>query len=515
MFPTVSHSKLPCSPEHLCACHEEISCFASLISSGIMNCLPKTDSMLINLIRRSIILQSETYAGDESARLEWFRSLAKVKGEKKQSEIFWRFTDVTYLSSVRVHPRRCLIFDMTEAAAIEDGECGYRNILRPSSKLVYSCLALLAEWAKNVPQKKARRARLIKAVEALCDALTSCAQHKSRDSQPPSCDNLSFETAFGEKLPVENGCGASRAASFLKETSALLRIFGSGYESSDLTFEIWNMIADHVLKERQLFVIGSSSKRNRFEGDPYTLLSNAKTMATVVFLQMKISPWHPSLGKNLAQIESLGQENGESIFFGLSCIFACLDCMVDMEIDVNVFSHFFKIIVLTFQAMTTKIKVGSNTTAFDHNMKSMCLRRFVPVLARCTEAHLSAQTSSRDGLHFRYLLSTIRSIQCFVAMNPDVTQAPNLNENSPTRGEKSDEDESMWGGIDDSLFASLEMESFRSEYTDHRTDAEELQLWKILSNAVEMSKVRGEGLTFVCRLRHVVTHASPSFRIAI
>ncbi|KAG7359615.1 hypothetical protein IV203_034713 [Nitzschia inconspicua] len=489
-LPDMPKTKIPCAPKHLDVLKEETTCFATLLLCGNMNCLPKTDSMIVNLIQRALALQAETYAGDQRARLDCFPGPVNLKEERKQADLFLRFTDPIHLESIPVHSCTMTIFDMIlECSSSYDGDRGYRDTLKPSSKLLSSCIALLAGWCKNIPKKKARQVRFSKAIDDLQNTLLKNAKQLKANDHPSSDEETLFESAFPEKLPVEIGCGTTRAAVFLKEASTMLRIFGCAFESSsllstmDFSTAIWSVISDSDLQGRQQILSDSTQKRDLYVGDPYILFANAKIMATLLFLQMNASPWHPSLGKSLRRVfESHHREKGQTVWFGLSCIFACLDCLLDVDINIRILSHLYKIIILIFQTMTSKLRYGEEQTSGDH-LKYMYLTPFASVLTRCAQLHLSSQTSSQDGVHFRYFLTVVRSIQCFFATYLSVAQLQD-KENTIMQ----EEDELIWGGIDDEVLASMDLNAIISGSSKQRKSQEEIQMWKFLSNVVEMSK---------------------------
>lgn len=491
----------PCSPEYVTDLRGEINYFAQLVGSGNMNFLPKADSMMVNLIQRALILQAETLMADENARIRCFPRMLETKEGKKQADLFLRFTDPTFLESLSIQVRTIPVVDMmgecSKSSAIEKE---YRDALKPSSKLLSSCLALLAGWCKNVPRKRVRQGRLAKAIEALQGSLLNHAQRMKTMSNPASHTSMSFEDAFSEKKSVEIGSGPARAAAFLTEASAMIDIVGRACESpmaiSDKEFAcaIWNSIANPTLVARQALLSTDSGQLAgqpaRFEDDLYSLIANTKIMASLLFLQMNASPWHPSLGKSIVRIfQSTEREEGQTLCFGLSCIFACLDCLIDTKLDLSTCSHMYKIIVLIFQTMTTKIRSGEKSTCFD-SVKSKCLPHFGSVLVKCAKAHLSAQASSHDVVHFRYFYSVIRAIQYFVATTITTAKQSCVNEDNIVTTGEPDEDEAVWGGIDDSDLANFDMDSLILGATDKSKPIDVVQLYKFLSGVAEVSKVR-------------------------
>jgi hypothetical protein len=416
-------------------------------------------------------------------------------------------TDPKRLTSAPVDCRRSSVFDLPLDPS-EDYVCykHYKNILRPSSKILMNCLALLASWINSASHKKARQLRLMKSLNAMQDAIVS----EARKCLPRNNSDMEFEDAFAVKPPEEIGIGSERAALFLREASAYLHIICSASTPTsaqyDMLTKVWNIIADDDTKKRQRHILDSGNERGSYNRDSYQLLLAAKVMATAVFVKTNISPWQPSLGKNITLLNATtSPPDVESFNFGVSCLFACLDCLCDVEGGEGVFMQIYKIIVVLFQSVTATIRVGVISWDMD-KLRSIYFRWFSPVLAKCLKLHLSYSEISNSFL-LRLCLSVTRAIKSFLAAKPHVTDHPH----GPSKeGSLFQEDHGVWGGVDDEVFANLDFGALGPLSTAQNEQASpELLLWEYLSCALESSKVRECTLASNrCQMRWHSIHAN-------
>jgi hypothetical protein len=495
---------LPLCPDHINACEEEIDCFSALLSSGNMNPLPKADSMIVNFIQRILTSQAMTYELDETSRKACYPTTTSQSGEKRQATLFWRLTQPLYLASMPVICRTGSITEISTMESLDNkGEVSYRNILRPASKILCSCLTVIAHWSKHIPPKKARRIRFEKSVQAMCNTLLS--ESTPRAHQPQLGHVASpFESTFGTKPSPEIGNGPVRSSHFLKEATAYVRLILTLCDDSKSEMDskfpsmVWQLVADGKLQTRQSYILNSKGVRSEYTGDSFSLFSNAKIMATTLCFLINVSPWHLGLGKSITRLpgDALKQDK-ESLAFVMSCIFACLDCLNDIEAGSKVFMDVYKMIVLIFQTLSATMRLGERSESRDY-LKSICSFKFFPVLQRSLDSHLREESMSRDSTHIRLCLAAVRSIQVFLVTETphgDPSGASLVNDSvmQPDRPltEDDDNDESLWGGMDDAVFASLDLD-FLS-----RASAKEMDdklgggaLAQYLSDAFECSKVR-------------------------
>lgn len=454
-----------------------------------MDPLPKSDSMLVNLIHRVLNLQGHNLVWSQTDRLLY---VLEAKCEKRQANLFWRVTQPIYLETA---PIRCRFEALSDALSRrpEDSETerNYCSLLRPSSKVLDGCLGLLMAWFCHIPQKKVRLIRLMKSLDGLYAVLSSELQNATTKQNVPFPEK-SFENSFSAEVsPVRND-RIEKQSHFLVESVAYMRIVSVTREKSttssfsEFIQRLWRTIADERLQMRQVLVRSGIGERQRFAGDPYKLLSNSKIMATLYFLLLNVSPWHLTLGKNLIQLaDELREADGESFLFLLSSIFACLDCLLDVEVETHIFSHFYKLLVLIFQTMTASIRSGKAPNVLDH-VKINCFSMMAPILTRCIKAHLSSQFSVEGGMHVRFFLSAVRAAQTFLTTKPFKTYEPT------TVVVETDDDESVWGGLNDDVLANLNLDCSVPFLHKEKENLRVLQLWGFLRDIIEMSKVSRE-----------------------
>lgn len=485
--------KLPPSKDQLLACQQEIRYFSSLIGKGALDSLPKTDSMLVKLMQHTLQLQLESFEGNDYARASCFPSSSDDVVAKKTSPMFWRTTHPLYFNSKKVNCRYVSITDFPFNHLYGKNEKTYKMLLYPTSDLLLSCLSLLTNWVNQVSNKKIRQNRLANSLKALQNDLLKKVSKYSE--QPVKKADVSFEDAFSVKPSIEVGIGSERATIFKLEAASYIQIFGSicmkNKTDPDLSQSVWKSISDDQMKKRQCDIIRLHRNIDECTGDAYLLFAAAKVMATTLLLQMNVSPWHLSFGISVTKVfAENSQPEIESFSFPLSCIFACLDCLCDLEVGPQVFSQLYEIIILIFRNLAAMIMRGERNLASDH-LKSNCVLNFNPVLMKCIKMHLVSSRGSHESFHLRLCLSSIRAIHTFVAVHHHDTEVPSANDAEPTVDQSQNmandvNGEDMWGDLDDSDLAGLDLGGIPEGQNEVQ---QREQLWELLSDALEQSKV--------------------------
>lgn len=481
---------LPPSEDQLLACQQEIQYFSLLIRKGALDSLPKTDSMLVKLIQHSLKLQLDSFEGNDQARASCFPDSSGDVVAKKISNMFWRMTNPQYFHSNKVNFSNVLITDLSFKQCYDKSNKMYKMLLYPTSKLLLSCLSLIIDWVNHLSLKKIRQNRLANSLKVLQNDLLKEARKSSE--KPAKNVDVSFEDAFSVKPPIEVGTGSERARIFKAEAASYIQIIGSLCMKKidpGLPQTVWKNISDDQMKKKQCAIIGCHRNTDTYTGDPYLLFATAKVMATLLFVQMNISPWHLSLDLRITKLlaDNLQLES-ESLSFPLSCIFACLDCLCDLEVGPQVFSQLYEIIILVFRNLSAIVVRGEGNLATDQ-LKSKCTLNFNPVLIKCIRMHLVSSKGSHETFHLRLCLSSIRAIHSFVAVHYHETGVSAANA-ADSAAEKSlniangDDGEDMWGDLDDSDLAALDLPGI----SDDRNEPQE-NIWDLLSDALEQSKV--------------------------
>jgi hypothetical protein len=485
--------KLPPSKDQLLACQQEIRYFSSLIRKGALDSLPKTDSMLVKLMQHTLQLQLESFEGNDSARASCFPSSSDDVVAKKMSPMFWRTTHPLYFKSKKVNCRCVSITDFPFNHFYDKNDKAYKMLLYPTSDLLLSCLSLLTNWVNQISNKKIRQNRLANSLKALQNDLLKKVSKSSEQSVKKV--DVSFEDAFSVKPSIEVGIGSERATIFKLEAASYIQIFGSvcmkNKNDPELSQSVWKSISNDQMKKRQSDIIRLQRNIDEYTGDAYLLFAAAKVMATTLLLQMNVSPWHLSLGISVTKVFAENSKPKiESFSFPLSCIFACLDCLCDLEVGPQVFSKLYEIIILIFRNLAAMIMRGERNLASDH-LKTNCVLNFNSVLIKCFEMHLVSSRGSHESFHLRLCLSSIRAIHTFVAVHHHDTEVPSANDAEPTVDQSQNmandvNGEDMWGDLDDSDLAGLDLGGIPEGQNEVQ---QREQLWELLSDALEQSKV--------------------------
>ena len=215
----------PPSEAQLLACEKEIGFLTKLLSRGSMNDLPSSDSMVINLIRRSLTLQGDDYFGNADSRARCYPILHDRKSEKKLVSRLWKATHpLFFIDAASVECDLCSVFDIEFPDSVMEGmPFKLQSLLVPSSKVLRQCLGLLPAWIQRVSEKKVRQTRLLKSLNSLTTSLVEQATKAEDQISVHSNDSNSFANAFAVMLPVDSGNRFERKSIFLREAAALLK----------------------------------------------------------------------------------------------------------------------------------------------------------------------------------------------------------------------------------------------------------------------------------------------------
>ena len=484
--------RLPPSRDHLFACQQEIKYFSSLLRQGALDSLPKTDSMLVKLIQRSLQLQIDSFEGDHEARASCFPNSQDDVVARKTSPIFWEMSHPLFSNSNEVNYRYTKLTDFPFDRTCDNHKT-YKMLLYPTSNVLLSCMSLVINWVNRVSSKKIRHNRLINSMKALQDELREKSKSTERHIKKVE---VTFEDAFAMKTPLEVGIGSERASIFKLEAASYLQIVLSicmpNDADPDVLHSVWQNISDEQMKTRQCGIVELRKTIEKYKGDAYLLFATAKIMATLLHIQMNSSPWHLSLGPSITRLSTERlQTKVESFSFPLSCIFACLDCLCDIaEVGPQIFSQFYQIIILIFRNLTAIVVKGESALASNH-LKSKCILNFNPVLIKCMRVHLVSSKGLHESFHLRLCLSLIRAIHTFVATCCQYAEVPSCSteeipvDRSQTTA-NADNGEDMWGDIDDSDLAALDLGGMPEGKNDvHKEE----YFWELMSDALEQSKV--------------------------
>jgi hypothetical protein len=211
--------ELPPCPAQLKACEAELRYFTALLNKGQLDPLPSSDSVLINLIRRSLVLQGDDFHWNPEGSL--FQQ-SRHKSEIKLISRLWKQSHPLYFT-------KDLTFSVTTCRGIsfrDDSSTGLMSIkngLLPLSNVSKRSLELLCAWISRLPDKKVRRNRFIKALASLRTTLLSNVV-PTQNATNNTVD--SFEAAFGASSLQKDTDGSKYKAGLFQEAVAWIKIVG-------------------------------------------------------------------------------------------------------------------------------------------------------------------------------------------------------------------------------------------------------------------------------------------------
>jgi hypothetical protein len=232
-------TELPPSESQLLECEKEIGYLTTLLSKGALDALPGTDSVVFNLILRSLALQSDDYDGNEESRQAYFPSIRKIKTEKKRVGYLWKASCPSCFSTgdaVRIES--VSLTDAMKSSVDRDDAFWIHDTVLPSSLIMEQCLRLLLSWIQRVPTKKVRRSRLSKSINTFIKSLLQQSTETEKSGEEvcaPTISANSFEAMFSVGTPTESGKAPDRKGLFLREASAYFKIVSFLAMSHDQT----------------------------------------------------------------------------------------------------------------------------------------------------------------------------------------------------------------------------------------------------------------------------------------
>jgi hypothetical protein len=242
--------------------------------------------------------------------------------------------------------------------------------------------------------------------------------------------------------------------------------------------------------------------RDLFGGDPCLLFSAAKVMTSLAFVQMNIFPWKLDVGMKITRLHSTiphagqGPNEKDQFVFPVSCIFACLDCLSDLSGGCELMGHLYAMITLIFTHLTALVQLEGVCPAKNHLM-DVSESAFVPILMRCLKVHINSSGAPQDAMLLRLLFCVIRGINSFLVICKQGKQGTSRNlqsemiERATTQnaGDSGNaEDDELWGSLDDSLLASIDLDCVGT-FSQPDSFSARNSLWMIMTNVLEQSKV--------------------------
>jgi hypothetical protein len=480
---------LPPCESQLEICAGELKYLTSLLLSGALDCLPGRDSILVNLVRRSLLLQGDAFLYDEDSRMAAYPSIKDEKAEKKFMVKLW---ETIGDETITVGVAQGRSADFGRALSSQKVACSVMGqpIVLPSSWITRCCLALLSAWTQRVPVKKARLSRLANAVNSLTKSLIEeCAE---LDSEPVSTASShvapdSFEAAFSSSpysssTPVRSGLGPRRKALFLREAAAYLTIMSTSTStaltqagdrmpySSVMCERVWNILADNDMKSRREKILSNPDARHAvYSGDDsFRLYLAAKVVTFLSLMFLGITPWNETLTERTLKVsDSVSNEQGEEsgLEFLVSCLVTCLDCASDsrhcVEITASI-SSCIGIVLMNARRL--------NSVDPSHLLqRAICRLVTLPnmighTLEKSFQLLVTASfCGSEEDICLMSILSVLRGSLSWTRCL-DLESDRNVDEEAGVLHLRVEngivdepQDDEFWGGLDDDLLASIDL----------------------------------------------------------
>ena len=498
---------LPPCKKQLDAVMEDLSSLTDLIVTGSLEDLPRRDSVLLDILRRALLLQSDDIFRNEESRVSFHPSVGDGADDKKLAFQVWSGlwppsgTDSSLQSSV--------------ATALCDKDCDLhwmgQPLVLPSSRILRCCLGLLVAWGERIPAEKAKRLQcfenVMKAlVKSLTDDLDSTGEPDAGADSQSGFD--AFQEAFSlQTVPDKGGKADTRRLLFRSESAAYITIFATSVTgpkinrtgeqalSSHLSpslaqyKRLWSLVSDTAMIKRQHWIEFDSSRSRpveTFQGDTFRLYLASKVTSV---LALSVLGNLPLLGDTFAVSSTTAVPSGLSDYqssaltFLLSCLISCLDCSCDSQNTLEIMSSIAISVGVVLAHIsrrhtdTQREKFG--TTVVRMLSDSCVLQRAFHVVTS------SSYCGVEEDLCFQALLAVVRRATALLPNSDIASAAPGMSVNNSEQAGSDDE----FGDIDDALLASIDLGG-------SETKIEGTQLYNLLADALLQSKPSSRNALF-------------------
>lgn len=536
---STEESKLPVSETQLQTITLEVRSLAALLGSGTMGNLPAKDSFLKNFVEKSLAFEADNLANNQEARTAAGPVAKNEKEDTNFARILWEaalpdlennlhIADYCSVASVAKSLRRSI----TVSSFCFMGQ----PLFLPSSPVSRGCLALLCTWIARIPPKaKARHCRLAKVWSSLTKGLinlsSSLEENVSSDSSHGGNRDL-FQEAFASFAPTQGDLGNTRKVSFLRENAAYLTVIGalslhlntlqgnaptySGYNSvRDLGEKVWKILSDVEMQQSQeklTFIVREDTEN--YQGDIFRPYLASKVIAFLALAFLDVPPWEGGhlyqckLTKDpIFKFRNTEADNGTLVYL-VSCLLACLDCACNVQnCEVEILSAILSSAGIILVSSIRVIMVAEASTVVQQQRSLGAIRelaqQIVPLIqSTCDKCFWRLATASYCGkeedICLTSILTLIRAASVLtIYVRPKVLEVIN---DSPTNlqaiSEKSDvtgSDDDLWGGIDDSHLAAMDLGGADQTSSDARPTTSDLEssitaIQRVLARSLEEAK---------------------------
>lgn len=219
---------LPPSGAQLDCCQTEISFLASILHAGAAAKWTPSDTDVVGIFKRAILLQADDYALNETSRTSVLPSSNGQRNDMKKVKRLWSGVAVgsESLSLAGSTPSATDTIAILEVADDAVGILFGQPAVLPSSLITRQCLSLLSAWVQKVPAKKALFNRFVNTMKALAqffidEALDAEKKETTGENSPTSAPDL-FALAFSST--ASSGSGSNRKSLYLREVAAYVKV---------------------------------------------------------------------------------------------------------------------------------------------------------------------------------------------------------------------------------------------------------------------------------------------------
>jgi hypothetical protein len=254
----------------------------------------------------------------------------------------------------------------------------------------------------------------------------------------------------------------------------------------------------------------------KYNGCALRPLMAAKVMTFLTLAQMGVSPWILSSGSEIVclplKCQSTGEVDPEALVFPVTCLFACLNSLCDLECEPSMITHVYSLISVVYTNATATL---SSSQDLDHRLRSSLVRLgkvspglFLPTLVKCYQYGMRLSIGSYlYNARFQSLLSTLRGL---VSLGAHAYNDKAPSEFAPLSvaagvvslpNEVAAATDEVWGDLDDDAFASIDLGGTETRALSHclQNCREAVsKMWSCLSKSLDSSKVRST-LSIWCR----------------
>ena len=263
--------------------------------------------------------------------------------------------------------------------------------------------------------------------------------------------------------------------------------------------KVWNLLADDTMKDKRVQAPTSQQKAS-YRGDDYRLSVTARTIMFAALSALGIPAWK---GENWEALENpvfltaTDSQGEESLLYPMTCLVACLECLCDLRgCNKVIMTSICTYIAAIYCHACHLLTIGKANPAIQiflpaiQALGNASIDKFAGVFQQCFQAIVCDPVCGPE------------SETCLLALLSALRGALILAQRTNNNGESTSEealqslvqcdpaplpsDDDPWGGIDDDVFASMDLDALESS---NRRD-ESAILFSFLSEALQSAKVR-------------------------